>query len=215
MNAQKKISWIVLITLIGLSACAPAAATPVPTAWSGSAEQAARSCRRARAFDGAFVWHQELDPFPVRFPIDIVFTWVDGDDPAWQERKHRTLIAAGREVAHHPESIVESRYRSRDELRYALRSILEYAPWFNRLFLVTDRQVPAWLEIAHPRLTVVDHADLGPIALALLKRGIPAGTPLRTGGEHPVAAEIDVESLPPADVAGAGRVAVDRLRHGH
>lgn len=63
--------------------------------------------------------------------------------------------------------------------------------------------------------TVVDHADLGPIALALLKRGIPAGTPLRTGGEHPVAAEIDVESLPPADVAGAGRVAVDRLRHGH
>jgi Ca-activated chloride channel family protein len=40
MNAQKKISWIVLITLIGLSACAPAAATPVPTAWSGSAEQA-------------------------------------------------------------------------------------------------------------------------------------------------------------------------------
>lgn len=62
--------------------------------------------------------------------------------------------------------------------------------------------------------TVVDHADLGPIALALLKRGIPAGTPLRTGGEHPVAAEIDVESLPPADVAGAGRVAVDRLRQG-
>lgn len=63
--------------------------------------------------------------------------------------------------------------------------------------------------------TVVDHADLGPIALALLKRAIPAGTPLRTGGEHPVAAEIDVESLPPADVTGAGRVAVDRLRHGH
>ncbi|HPZ95593.1 MAG TPA: folate-binding protein, partial [Mycobacterium sp.] len=62
--------------------------------------------------------------------------------------------------------------------------------------------------------TVVDHADLGPIALALLKRGIPAGTPLRTGGEHQVAAEIDEESLPPADVAGAGRVAVDRLRHG-
>ena len=62
--------------------------------------------------------------------------------------------------------------------------------------------------------TVSDHADLGPIALALLKRGIPADTPLSTGGEHPVAARIDPESLPLADVAGAGRRAVDRLRRG-
>lgn len=60
--------------------------------------------------------------------------------------------------------------------------------------------------------TVVDHADLGPIALALVKRGLPAGTSLTTGGEHQVAAEIDPDSLPAADVAGAGRVAVDRLR---
>ena len=60
--------------------------------------------------------------------------------------------------------------------------------------------------------TVVDHVDLGPIALALLKRGVPAGTPLITGGEHAVAAEIDPESLPPADTPGAGRRAVERLR---
>jgi folate-binding protein YgfZ len=62
--------------------------------------------------------------------------------------------------------------------------------------------------------TVVDHVDSGPVALALLKRGIPAGTELVTGGEHPVAAEIDPDSLPPADVTGAGRLAVDRLRRG-
>ncbi len=62
--------------------------------------------------------------------------------------------------------------------------------------------------------TIVDHVDLGPIALALLKRGIPAGTALSTGGEHQVAAEIDPDSLPPADVTGAGRLAVERLRGG-
>lgn len=62
--------------------------------------------------------------------------------------------------------------------------------------------------------TVVDHVDSGPIALALLKRGVPGGTPLTTGGVHAVAAEIDPDSLPPPDVAGAGRVAVDRLRGG-
>ena len=60
--------------------------------------------------------------------------------------------------------------------------------------------------------TVVDHVDLGPIALALIKRGIASGTALTTGGEHPVAAEIDPDSLPAADHTGAGRRAVDRLR---
>jgi len=60
--------------------------------------------------------------------------------------------------------------------------------------------------------TVIDHADLGPIALALVKRGIPAGTTLTTGGKHEVAAEIDADSLPPAEEAGAGRLAVERLR---
>jgi tRNA-modifying protein YgfZ len=60
--------------------------------------------------------------------------------------------------------------------------------------------------------TVVDHVDDGPIALALLKRGLPADTALATGGEAQVAAVIDADSLPEADVAGAGRLAVDRLR---
>ena len=60
--------------------------------------------------------------------------------------------------------------------------------------------------------TVVDHVDEGPIALALLKRGLPADTPLTTGGESEVAAVIDVDSLPPADGVGAGRLAVEQLR---
>ncbi len=60
--------------------------------------------------------------------------------------------------------------------------------------------------------TVVDHVDLGPVALALLKRGLPADTEVTTGGEHRVRAAIDADTLPPADVTGAGRAAVDRLR---
>lgn len=60
--------------------------------------------------------------------------------------------------------------------------------------------------------TVVDHFELGPIALALLKRGLPADTELRTGADGEVSAVIDAESMPPPDIRGAGRVAVDRLR---
>lgn len=60
--------------------------------------------------------------------------------------------------------------------------------------------------------TVADHVDYGPVALALVKRGIPADTALSTGGDAAVAAMIDAGSLPTVDGPGAGRVAVERLR---
>ncbi|OBF16209.1 folate-binding protein YgfZ [Mycobacterium sp. ACS4331] len=60
--------------------------------------------------------------------------------------------------------------------------------------------------------TVVDHVDEGAIALALLKRGLPAETPLTSGGDVAVAAVIDADSLPPADGIGAGRAAVNKLQ---
>lgn len=60
--------------------------------------------------------------------------------------------------------------------------------------------------------TVVEHVDLGPVALALLKRGLPADTELATGPDAGVAARIDADSLPAADEIGAGRLAVEQLR---
>ncbi|UAK34446.1 folate-binding protein [Nocardia asteroides] len=57
--------------------------------------------------------------------------------------------------------------------------------------------------------TVVDHHELGPIALALVKRAVPADTALAAG---PVAASIDPDSVPSDDAPQAGRAAIDRLR---
>ncbi|MDF2585141.1 MAG: folate-binding protein YgfZ [Mycobacterium sp.] len=62
--------------------------------------------------------------------------------------------------------------------------------------------------------SVVDHVDDGPIALALVKRALPAATELTTGGETAVAAVIDADSVPDVDGVGAGRLAVERLRSG-
>ncbi|AFM19182.1 folate-binding protein YgfZ [Mycolicibacterium chubuense NBB4] len=62
--------------------------------------------------------------------------------------------------------------------------------------------------------TVVDHVDEGTIALALVKRGLPADTALTTGGDVVVSATIDPDSMPAADTVGAGRLAVERLRGG-
>ena len=61
--------------------------------------------------------------------------------------------------------------------------------------------------------TVVDHVDLGPIAVALVKRGLPADTELTTGGETAVSALIDADSMPADVERGAGRLAVERLRN--
>ncbi|RIK16435.1 MAG: sugar phosphotransferase [Acidobacteria bacterium] len=92
-------------------------------------------------------------------PVDIVYTWVDGRDPAWQQRKR----AAQGELAPeeiHATAANHSRYASRDELRYSLRSVEYYASWVNHIYLVTDRQIPEWLDTSHPKITVVDHREI-------------------------------------------------------
>ncbi len=93
----------------------------------------------------------------VDFPIDVVYTWVDGSDPAWIERREQRR----REVDDaHPAGLRDERFRSLDELRYSLRSIHAHAPWVNHIWLVTDDQVPDWLDAGQPGLTVVSHRDI-------------------------------------------------------
>ncbi|MFC7279924.1 stealth family protein [Paractinoplanes rhizophilus] len=95
----------------------------------------------------------------VDFPIDVVYTWVDGADPAWVARKNAALAENGW-VGQNEEAANASRYLSRDELRYSLRSLHAYAPWVRNVFLVTDDQVPAWLNTEHPRVTVLSHKEI-------------------------------------------------------
>ncbi|WP_425834046.1 stealth family protein [Streptomyces fractus] len=91
----------------------------------------------------------------VDFPIDIVYTWVDGQDPAWMRRR-----ATIRDEPFHEESANDARYLSRDELRYSLRSVHAFAPWVRRIHLVTDSQVPHWLDTSVPGLNIVNHQAL-------------------------------------------------------
>jgi hypothetical protein len=97
--------------------------------------------------------------FDVDFPIDAVYTWVDGSDPAWMERKAAAHAAVGLGELNEFASN-ESRFLSRDELRYSLRSLDTYASWIRHVYVVTDDQVPPWLDTTNPRITVVSHRDL-------------------------------------------------------
>ncbi|HEX2297178.1 MAG TPA: folate-binding protein [Pseudonocardiaceae bacterium] len=58
--------------------------------------------------------------------------------------------------------------------------------------------------------TVATHHELGPIALALLKRSVDPDTPLRAGQ---AAAAVDPDSVPPDSGEPPGRAALRRLRH--
>ena len=51
-----------------------------------------------------------------------------------------------REQILHALAANESRFASRDELRYSLRSLDMYADWVRHVYLVTDDQVPVWLD---------------------------------------------------------------------
>jgi hypothetical protein len=96
-----------------------------------------------------------------RFPVDVVHTWVDGRDPAWNHARLRRL-ADLTGTATTRESSGQARFVSRDELRYSLRSVHLFAPWVRRIHLVTAGQVPEWLDTSHPQVTVVDHRDILP-----------------------------------------------------
>ncbi len=98
----------------------------------------------------------------IAFPIDLVCFWVDGADPKWNERRRERLAASHAGATVSTEANEERLYRNRDELRYALRSIQQFAPFLRHVYLITDQQVPEWLDTSAPGLTIVDHSDIFP-----------------------------------------------------
>jgi glycosyltransferase involved in cell wall biosynthesis len=100
------------------------------------------------------------------FPIDVVYTWVDGSDPVWNRAREERLAGLtgthAAETAQTRESSGQARFLSRDELRYSMRSVHLFAPWVRRIHLVTAGQVPDWLDLDHPSVNLVDHSDILP-----------------------------------------------------
>lgn len=95
-------------------------------------------------------------------PIDVVITWVDGDDPAFQTRR-RGYLQHGED--RHDDVAGATRYASDGEIYLCLASINRFAPFFRHIFIVTDGQTPAHLEAFLHRnfpdgyipYTIVDH----------------------------------------------------------
>lgn len=94
------------------------------------------------------------------FPVDVVYTWVDGGDPAWAQSRLEALgEATGAAVTR--ESSGLARFTDHNELRFSMRSVHLFAPWVRQIYLVTAGQRPGWLE-DHPKVQLVDHREILP-----------------------------------------------------
>lgn len=83
--------------------------------------------------------------------IDFVVTWVDGRDAAWQAEKAR--YSGDRDLNG------VNRFRDMGVFEYWFKNVFTLAPWVNQVYLVTDRQRPAFLD-RYPQVKVVDHTEI-------------------------------------------------------
>lgn len=96
------------------------------------------------------------------FPIDAVIPWVSGEDPAHQQKLNSYLPSSGRK---RPKSASPTRYAERGELEFCIVSILKYAPWIRKIFIVTDNQTPHFMlndpgHLKDQGIFIVDHKDI-------------------------------------------------------
>lgn len=84
--------------------------------------------------------------------MDVVITYVDGNDPVWRADYERATNIP----------LLQKRFRDWGTLKYLLRGIEKYMPFINNVFLVVayPSQVPEWVDTAN--LKIVLHKDIIP-----------------------------------------------------
>ncbi len=88
--------------------------------------------------------------------IDLVYLWVNGNDPKWLEKKNSFLDKTIKKIT------LAGRYEDNNELKYSLRSVEKHLPWVRKIFIVTDSQIPNFLDINNPKIQIVDHTEIMP-----------------------------------------------------
>ena len=95
------------------------------------------------------------------FKVDAVITWVDGDDPRHRAKREKY---GDKRIFSLDDVAGSTRFKSIGEIFYCIASLNRFAPWLNKIFLVTDEQDPMvgeWLAKQFPKGTIpmeiIDH----------------------------------------------------------
>jgi hypothetical protein len=93
--------------------------------------------------------------------IDLVYLWVNDQDQELAElrRYHAARYQTEGDV---PYRLGPARYRDNDELRFSLRTVERFAPFFRRIYVLHAGKAPAWLRCDVPGLHLVPQAELIP-----------------------------------------------------
>ena len=86
--------------------------------------------------------------------IDFVVLWVDSNDPEWVESYNH----------YRPDKPIQdiARFRNWDIFRYWFRAVERYAPWVNKVYLITNGKFPDWINSNCEKLVLVKHSDYIP-----------------------------------------------------
>ena len=93
--------------------------------------------------------------------IDFVITWVDMDDPKWKA----DFAKYSGKIDNKKNEVSEARFRDHGFLKYWFRGVEKFAPWVRKVHFVTCGQKPEWINVNHPKLSLVNHADYIPSKL--------------------------------------------------
>lgn len=81
---------------------------------------------------------------------------MNGSDPKFLLE----LNQYSRSITSNERDLSEQRFSDKYELKFSLRSLEKYAPWIRHVFIVTNGQIPYWLNLDYEKVTVVSHKDI-------------------------------------------------------
>ena len=100
----------------------------------------------------------------VDYPIDAVIAWVDGEDPVHKAKRKKYGNWAELD---NDEVGGDIRFTSVGEIRFCVASLLKFAPFIRKIFIVTDGQDPKLSDYVNERfperkteIVIVDHKDI-------------------------------------------------------
>lgn len=94
--------------------------------------------------------------------VDAVIPWVNFDDPVWQN-KYVHFKNAELGPGSFTNGATATRFREVGELNRCLKSIETNAPWFRKIVILTDDQMPecrALSDETRNKIRIVSHADI-------------------------------------------------------
>ena len=87
--------------------------------------------------------------------IDAVITWVDGTEPNFKLKLEENLKN---------KKIINRQYLQANEIHFCVASIIKFAPFVRKIFIVTDNQKPNLNEVRHlvslNKVEIIDHKEI-------------------------------------------------------